>query len=94
MPLTSAFAGRQSPPPLHRESDDSLGLSPTTLPDAGHGVPNDRPAIAPRGKGAPFSRDQNAVGIATIWLVLYLLIAGGWWGVQLLSRASEVAALH
>jgi hypothetical protein len=91
MPLTSAFAARQSPHPLRRESDDSLGLSP---PDAGQGVPNDRPAIAPRDKGARFSPDQNAVGIATIWLVLYLLIAGGWWGVQLLSRASEVAALH
>jgi len=94
MPLTSAFAGRPSPHHLHREGDDSLGLSPTTLPDAAHGVPNDRPAIAPRDKGTPSSRDQNAVGIATIWLVLYLLIAGGWWGVRRLARASEVAALH
>lgn len=96
MQLASASSERRRARPVCLDTTDSVERSSVASEAAATKIQNNPAGAAPAGGHEPSLLERNAVGIATLWSVFYviaLVIAGGYGGVELLRRSLEIAVL-
>jgi hypothetical protein len=96
MQFASASSERGKARPVCLGTTDSAERSPAESEAAATEIQNDFAGTAPVSEHEPSLLERNAVGIAALWSVFYviaLVIAGGYGGVELLRRSLEIAVL-
>jgi uncharacterized protein HemX len=87
-----AAVERRKAQPSCLGATDSQWLSPSTSGRSDR----DHTSAASPDKDEPRTLQKNAVGIATVWLLLYAiaLAAGAYGGFESLRQSFEISALH